>query len=120
MLRFWVSSQYRNERIEPQRLGLSPKSKSSCSEVGWRVPGIKEGRKRHLPQLVVKITQPTLIVHGNKDIVVDPINALLLAEKLPNAQLIVFPASSHGAQFQYAAMFLEHVKLFLNEKEEVR
>jgi pimeloyl-ACP methyl ester carboxylesterase len=67
-----------------------------------------------------KITHPTLIVHGNKDIVVEPINALLLAEKLPNAQLIVYPDSSHGAQYQHAKMFLEHVKLFLNDKGEVR
>lgn len=61
------------------------------------------------------ITQPTLIVHGNKDIVVAPINALLLAEHLPNAQLIVYSDSSHGAQYQHARLFLEHVKLFLSE-----
>ena len=67
-----------------------------------------------------KITHPTLIVHGNKDIVVDPVNALILAEHLPNAQLIVYSDSSHGAQYQHATMFLEHVKLFLNEKREVR
>ena len=67
-----------------------------------------------------KITHPTLIVHGNKDIVVEPTNALILAEQLPNAQLIVYPDSSHGAQYQHATMFLEHVKLFLNEKREVR
>jgi pimeloyl-ACP methyl ester carboxylesterase len=67
-----------------------------------------------------KISHPTLIVHGNKDIVVEPINALILAEQLPNAQLIVYSDSSHGAQYQHATMFLEHVKLFLNEKGEVR
>ncbi len=60
------------------------------------------------------ISQPTLIVHGNKDIVVAPINALILAEHLPNAQLIVYPDSSHGAQYQHADLFLQHVKLFLN------
>jgi len=59
------------------------------------------------------ITQPTLIVHGNKDIVVQPINALILAEQLPNAQLIVYSDSSHGAQYQHARTFLQHVKLFL-------
>ena len=59
------------------------------------------------------ITPPTLIVHGNKDIVVAPINALVLAEKLPNAQLIIYPDASHGAQYQHARLFLEHVKLFL-------
>jgi pimeloyl-ACP methyl ester carboxylesterase len=61
------------------------------------------------------ITHPTLIVHGNKDIVVAPINALLLAEHLPNAQLIVYSDSSHGAQYQHAKIFLEHVKLFMSK-----
>ncbi len=42
------------------------------------------------------ITHPALIVQGNKDIVVPPINALILAEHLPNAQLIVYSDSSHG------------------------
>lgn len=59
------------------------------------------------------ITHPALVVHGNKDIVVAPINALILAEHLPNAQLIVYSDSSHGAHYQHASVFLEHVKLFL-------
>jgi pimeloyl-ACP methyl ester carboxylesterase len=63
-----------------------------------------------------RITHPTLIVHGNKDIVVQPINALILAEHLPNAQLIIYPDSNHGAQYQHAKSFLAHVKLFLDER----
>jgi pimeloyl-ACP methyl ester carboxylesterase len=61
-----------------------------------------------------KITHPTLIVHGNKDIVVAPINALILAEQLPNAQLIVYSDSSHGVQYQYPELFLAHVSMFLD------
>jgi pimeloyl-ACP methyl ester carboxylesterase len=61
-----------------------------------------------------QIHQPTLIVHGNKDVVVMPINAFLLAEHLPNAQLIMYPDASHGAQSQHADAFLEHARLFLN------
>jgi pimeloyl-ACP methyl ester carboxylesterase len=64
-----------------------------------------------------QITQPVLVVHGNKDVVVTPINALLLAENLPNATLIVYPDASHGAQSQHAELFLEHVRLFLNEED---
>jgi pimeloyl-ACP methyl ester carboxylesterase len=60
------------------------------------------------------ITQETFIVHGNKDVVVAPINALILAERLPNAQLIVYSDSSHGAQYQHAETFLQHVNLFLS------
>ena len=66
------------------------------------------------------ITHPTLIVHGNKDIVVQPINALILAEHLPNAQLIMYSDSSHGAQYQHARIFLQHVKLFLSERQVIR
>ncbi len=59
------------------------------------------------------IRHPTLIVHGAKDIVVQPVNALILAEHLPDAQLIMYPDSSHGAQYQHAELFLQHAKLFL-------
>jgi len=61
-----------------------------------------------------RIHHPTLVVHGNEDIVVLPINAFLLAEHLPNAQLIMYPDASHGAQSQHVEIFLEHAKLFLN------
>jgi pimeloyl-ACP methyl ester carboxylesterase len=63
--------------------------------------------------MLSKIRHLTLIVHGNNDVVVIPINAFLLAEHLPNAQLIMYPDSSHGAQSQHAELFLQHVKLFL-------
>jgi pimeloyl-ACP methyl ester carboxylesterase len=60
------------------------------------------------------ITQPALIVHGNKDVVVDPINAFILAERLPDATLLVLPDASHGAQSQHAEVFLTNAQLFLN------
>jgi pimeloyl-ACP methyl ester carboxylesterase len=60
------------------------------------------------------ITQPTLVVHGNKDIVVIPINAFILAEHLPNAQLIMYPDSNHAAYSQFAENFLENARLFLS------
>jgi pimeloyl-ACP methyl ester carboxylesterase len=61
------------------------------------------------------ITHSTLIVHGNKDIVVTPINAFILAEHLPNAQLIMYPDSNHAAFSQHRKAFLEHVKIFLSD-----
>jgi pimeloyl-ACP methyl ester carboxylesterase len=61
-----------------------------------------------------KIHQPTLVVHGNKDVVVMPINAFLLAQHIPDAQLIMYPDSSHAAQSQNAASFMEHARSFLN------
>lgn len=61
-----------------------------------------------------KIKHPTLVVHGTKDIVVQPVNAFILAEHLPDAQLIMYSDSSHGAQYQHAEVFLQHARLFLS------
>jgi pimeloyl-ACP methyl ester carboxylesterase len=61
-----------------------------------------------------QIHHSTLIVHGSKDVVVMPINAFLLAEHLPNAQLIMYPDASHGVQSQHAEVFLQHARLFLS------
>jgi len=53
-------------------------------------------------------------VHGSKDVVIMPINAFLLAEHLPNAQLIMYPDASHAAYSQFAENFLENARSFLN------
>jgi pimeloyl-ACP methyl ester carboxylesterase len=60
------------------------------------------------------IRQPTLIVHGAKDIVVDPVNAVILESNLRDARLLVFPDASHGAQSQHAEVFLVNARLFLD------
>jgi pimeloyl-ACP methyl ester carboxylesterase len=74
--------------------------------------GVVPSRDRYAT--LQKIKHPTLVVHGAKDIVVQPINAFILAQHLPNAQLIMYPDSSHGAQYQHAELFLKHAKLFLS------
>ena len=65
---------------------------------------------------LLKIKHPTLVVHGAKDTVVQPINAFLLAQHLTNAQLIMYPDASHGAQYQHAALFLQHVTMFIGDR----
>jgi pimeloyl-ACP methyl ester carboxylesterase len=60
------------------------------------------------------IRQPTLIVHGTKDVVVDSINAVILEENLSDATLLMLPDASHGAQSQHAEIFLATARLFLN------
>ena len=63
--------------------------------------------------MLPRIYQRTLIVHGSKDIVVMPLTAFLLAQYLPDAQLVMYPDASHGAQSQHAEVFLQHARLFL-------
>jgi hypothetical protein len=62
------------------------------------------------------IKQPTLVVNGNDDIMVPTINSFTLSQHIPNAQLIVYPDSGHGALFQYPELFVAHTKLFLEAR----
>jgi pimeloyl-ACP methyl ester carboxylesterase len=60
------------------------------------------------------IKQPTLVVNGNNDIMIPTINAYTLSQKIPQAQLIIYPDSGHGALFQYAQLFVAHGTMFLD------
>src|SRR6266849_2633866 len=68
------------------------------------------------PSSIQTIKQPTLVVNGNDDIMVPTINAFTLSQHIPNAQLIVYPDSGHGALFQYPELFVAHTKLFLEAR----
>jgi pimeloyl-ACP methyl ester carboxylesterase len=43
-----------------------------------------------------QMTAPTLVVHGEQDIFVPPVNALVLAERIPGAQLRLWPDAGHA------------------------
>jgi pimeloyl-ACP methyl ester carboxylesterase len=60
-----------------------------------------------------KITQPTLVVNGTKDVIVYTVNSYILAQNLPDAQLILYPDANHGSIYQYPELFTQHVNLFL-------
>jgi pimeloyl-ACP methyl ester carboxylesterase len=60
------------------------------------------------------ITQPTLVVAGSHDIVFYTVNDVTLQQNLPNAQLVIYPDSNHGAIYQYPDLFVKHATLFLN------
>jgi 3-oxoadipate enol-lactonase len=42
-----------------------------------------------------QVAAPTLVVHGERDIFVPPANALVLAERIPGAQLRLWPDAGH-------------------------
>jgi pimeloyl-ACP methyl ester carboxylesterase len=60
-----------------------------------------------------KIKHPVLVVNGNNDIMVPSSNSFILQQHIPNATLILYPDSGHGAIFQYHELFVSHARLFL-------
>ena len=59
------------------------------------------------------VRQPVLIVNGKNDVMVPAINSFELFEQLPNARLILYPDSGHGALFQYSEAFVSEGLQFL-------
>jgi pimeloyl-ACP methyl ester carboxylesterase len=60
------------------------------------------------------IPHPVLVVNGSNDIVVPTVNSYILQQNLPNAELVLFPDSNHGSQFQFTELFNRYVTDFLD------
>jgi pimeloyl-ACP methyl ester carboxylesterase len=59
------------------------------------------------------IDQPALVVTGSNDTMLPADNAYTMFKAMKNAQLILYPDSSHGALFQHHEAFVSHVRTFL-------
>jgi pimeloyl-ACP methyl ester carboxylesterase len=95
-----------NRDIEP---GESVLSAQFSALIEWSRPYGE--RFAYLKQ----IKMPVLVVNGEADIIFEPQNSVTLAERLPNAQLILYPDASHGSLFQYPELFVQHAAIFLHE-----
>ena len=60
------------------------------------------------------IKQPTLVVNGRHDIMVPTINSCIRSQHLPDAELMLYPDSGHGALFQYPDLFVGHAARLLD------
>ena len=65
------------------------------------------------------ITQPTLVVNGNHDVIVYTVNSLYLVQNLPNAKLILYPDANHGSWYQYHEDFVFETNRFLDESDRI-
>jgi len=59
------------------------------------------------------VATPTLVQHGDADVVIDPRNADLLAELLPNARVELFPGAGHLFFWEHPGRFVASVTTFL-------
>lgn len=62
-----------------------------------------------------RMTQPVLVVNGKADIMVPTANSYHLFGELPNARVVLYPDSGHGALFQYPDLFVQEALALLED-----
>ena len=72
-----------------------------------------QGEGSALPRLG-EISIPVFVANGTHDIMVHAYNSYVLSQRIPNAQLMLYPVSGHGFLFQHAEQFGRHVLEFLS------
>ncbi|WHO73082.1 alpha/beta fold hydrolase [Rhizobium sp. BT03] len=63
---------------------------------------------------LAQIKQPVLIVNGSKDLIAPTLESVTLFQRIPNAQLSLYPDSGHGSLFQHDTLFVSQVDTFLD------
>src|ERR1700736_2808555 len=104
---FWARRHARKEDVDVSTSAQTMAAQRAAI-TEWR-----QTRGERYAELKV-ITQPTLVVNGHNDIMVPTINSFMLSQKIPNAQLIVYPDSGHGSLFQFPELFVTHGRIFLD------
>jgi pimeloyl-ACP methyl ester carboxylesterase len=76
----------------------------------WGIPDAGE-----LAWLAAAISQPVLVATGDNDRLVPTPNSYLLADRLPGAELRIYPDAGHGFLFQYPVELADYVVAFLDQ-----
>ena len=106
---FWKRRHERADQDVPTSMAAM---KAQANAIGaW---GIVPATDRYATLKTIR--QPVLVVNGSDDVMVPTINSYILQQNIPNAQLILYPDSGHGALFQYPDLFVSHARTFLNDQ----
>jgi pimeloyl-ACP methyl ester carboxylesterase len=93
------------DRDEPT--DLATRDAQLAAITAWGIPD--ESKLNRL----TGITQPTLVANGDNDTMMHTQNSHLLAERLPDARLRIYPDANHGFLNQYPELFAADVNAFL-------
>jgi pimeloyl-ACP methyl ester carboxylesterase len=104
---FWLR---RNTRVDQDRPSSLAAMAAQAAAIGAWGTVLLDDRYKALQA----IKQTTLVVNGKHDLLVPTVNSYILQQHLPNATLIIYPDSGHGAIFQFADAFARETNRFLN------
>jgi pimeloyl-ACP methyl ester carboxylesterase len=98
-----------DRRLADSKAAVRPETvKAQAQAIGaWGA-----GKDSALPRLG-EISAPTLVANGVHDIMVHAYNSFVLAQKIPHAELILYPDAGHAFLFQHAERFARDVLQFL-------
>ena len=97
-----------NHKVDPEPVASQETTQAQAK--AWITWGMTPANDAQL----AAIKQPVLVVNGNDDLIAPTIHSYVLYQRIPMAQLILYPDSGHGALFQYHALFVSHVNTFLD------
>ncbi|WP_181140338.1 alpha/beta fold hydrolase [Streptomyces sp. Ru62] len=61
-----------------------------------------------------RLSLPVLVANGSDDVMIPTVNSFVMSQRLPDAELVIYPDSGHGFLFQYAELFAARVDEFLD------
>jgi pimeloyl-ACP methyl ester carboxylesterase len=96
----WAAVPYtyaeKTRRVNPERIAtdIAHRTSSPPEPLGYLHQGTAVATHDAYERLN-RISSPTLVVHGEEDVFVPPANGLVLAERIPAAQLRLWPEAAH-------------------------
>jgi pimeloyl-ACP methyl ester carboxylesterase len=112
---------------ESRAKGMAYLARTQLRQVDWDAPTDLATRDAQLaaitawgipdPTLLDRLTaivQSTFVAVGHNDTMMHTKNSQLLADRLPNAHVRIYPDANHGLLNQYPEPFGDHVRAFLN------
>lgn len=70
---------------------------------------------RSEPHDLGSVPHPVLVANGSDDLMVPTALSIDIADRLPDAELVIYPDSGHGGIFQYHEQFVPKVLEFLDD-----
>ena len=90
---------------------LAP-SRSASPEI-IQQQGFASGTWRGSCDRLANITQPTLVIVGDQDLLTPAANSIMMAQKIPNSWLVIIQGTGHGMMLQVPVEFGAIVRAFL-------